>query len=415
MRFHELFEYHRKNSAKKWKTALGEISSNTDPEETLKEIEKGDPTDDKTYIQWIISQLRENPVLINDMGHIHDLLKSYEYYKLRLPKEQQDIYKLNYQQVFDIIDKIDNPEVDFENTEEIDLNITGVNQNEYRVLYNGPLGKLYVPKTENAACILGSGTKWCTAATSSNNAFSDYAEQGKLYYWRDATGKYAFHFENLEFVDEQNIDIDWDILKNWHNHRVLKEMFKEGEKRLGFNILNNSLNDTQILNYFLNYVIKAMDERLAKHPENIFLNQADIYDIIKYVKKYPESANVADSIILNIGSLSDAITYNEKARKNERWSELEKMILSKYKKGNNIYFLYAEEDYLKDVIKKRWPEFEQVLLRSIEKRLAHRKTTNLLMQSATKYAKDILGIKLSQWKEFVDLLKKYNFELPEGY
>ena len=43
MRFHELFEYHRKNSAKKWKTALAEISPTTDPEETLKEIEKAIP------------------------------------------------------------------------------------------------------------------------------------------------------------------------------------------------------------------------------------------------------------------------------------------------------------------------------------------------------------------------------------
>ena len=413
MRFHELFEYHRKNSAKKWKTALAEISSNTDPEETLKEIEKGDPTDNKTYIQWIISQLRENPVLINDMNHMYDLLKSYEYYKLRLPKEQQDIYKLNYQQVFDIIDKIDNPEVDFENTKEIDLNITGVNQNEYGVIYDGPLGRLVVPKTKNAACILGSGTKWCTAATSSNNAFSDYAEQGKLYYWRDATGKYAFHFENLEFKDIQDIDIDWDILKDWrNNHRVLKHLFKEGEKRLGFDILNNSLNNTQILNYFVNYTFDVMDERLAKDPENIFLNHVKINYVIKYVRKYPESANVVESIILNKESFYDVNTYNKIVRKNERWPGLEKIMLNKQAEYNISAIMI---DYAENIIKGRWPEFEEIILGSLEKRLARKKTINFLMQSTERYVKDIIGIKLSQWKELMKVLKKHDYELPKEY
>ena len=448
MRFHELFEYHRKNSAKKWKTALAKISPNTDPEEILKKIEKGDPTDNKTYIQWIISQLRENPVLINDMGHIHDLLKSYEYYKLRLPKEQQDIYKLTYQQVFDIIDKIDNPEVDFENTEEIDLNINGVNQNEYNVIYDGPLGRLVVPKTKNAACILGHGTKWCTAATRAGNRFDEYAEKGKLYYWRDKTGKYAFHFEKLEFRDEHNKDIDWDILKDWrNNHSVLEHLFKKGEKHLATGISAGSLDHNYLLGYFHIYALKVMDERLSKNPENIFLKYADIDDIRKYVRKYPESANVAESIILNKLSSYDAIMYNTLARKNERWPEYEKIMLSKFKNGNindllhheAYYIRYAikerwsefeeiilgrlsEDDissiiikYVKTIIKEKWPEFEQVLLGSIEKRLARKKSIYFLMQSATKYAKDILGIKLSQWKELMKVLKEYDYELPNAF
>ena len=412
MRFRDLLEYNRKNSAKIRSKILIAIAPDSDPEETLKVIEKGDPTKNKRYIPWIISQIGNNFNLLKHMIQMRELLRLYEYYKPRLPEEQQDIYKLNYQQVFDIIDKIDNPEVDFENTKEIDLNINGVNQNEYSVIYDGPLGRLVVPKTKNAACVLGHGTKWCTAATSSNNAFSDYAEQGNLYYWRDKTGKYAFHFENLEFVDEQNINIDWDILKNWHNHRVLKQMFKVGEKRLGVNILNNSLNDTHILNYFVNYVLNVMYERLAKRPENIFLNHVYIDHVMKYVTKYPESANIAENAVLNREWLYDAFTYNKILRKNERWPELEKIMLNKQAE----YDISANMiEYVKTIIKERWPEIEQVLLRLIEKRLARNKGIAGLIHSTAIYAKDILGIKLSQWKEFMNILKKHDYELPDKF
>ena len=363
MRFHELFEYHRKNSAKKWKTALAKISPNTDPEEILKKIEKGDPTDDKTYMQWIISQLRENPVLINDMGHIHDLLKSYEYYKLRLPKEHKRIDQLNYQRVFDIIDKIDNPEVDFENTKEIDLNITGVNQNEYNVIYDGPLGRLVVLKTKNASCGFGRGTKWCIAATSSNNAFNVYAKQGKLYYWRDNTGKYVFHFENVEFKDIQDIDIDWDILKDWrNNHSVLKHLFKEGEKRLGLNEDN--------IPRAIKYITHLMDGERNINLEKILLKHFTNFDpVLEYIT----------TII------------------RERWPELEEILLNNY--GN--YDIHIVSNYMKEVIKGSWPELEKRILTKYD-------SIYDTIVIATDYASEIIG---GKWLTLEKLILKATEEL----
>ena len=233
-------------------------------------------------MQWIISHLRENPILINDMGHIHDLLKSYEYYKLRLPEEQQDIYKLNYQQVFDIIDKIDNPEVDFENTKETDLNINGVNQDEYGVIYDGPLGRLVVLKTKNASCGFGRGTKWCIAATIYFNSFETYTIDGPMYVWITKDGKYAFQLESIVFTDKYNEQIDWDIIKNWrNNHPVLSKLFRKCEKTFG--------NDYQTLKIrnLVNYGIYVLDkERLSKHAEKLIFTQGNKADVIKYNKHH---------------------------------------------------------------------------------------------------------------------------------
>jgi hypothetical protein len=77
-----------------------------------------------------------------------------------------------------------------------------------KVLYNGPLGQLAVPETEEASCELGRGTKWCTAAEK-NNMFDQYSDKGPLYVWRDKNGeKYQFHFETAQFMDAKDHTID---------------------------------------------------------------------------------------------------------------------------------------------------------------------------------------------------------------
>lgn len=64
------------------------------------------------------------------------------------------------------------------------------------------------PNTRAAACELGRGTEWCTAATQSDNAFWQYAPDGPLYVIvTDKHGKYQFHFDSGQFMDVHDVPL----------------------------------------------------------------------------------------------------------------------------------------------------------------------------------------------------------------
>ena len=64
------------------------------------------------------------------------------------------------------------------------------------------------PNTRAAACELGRGTEWCTAATQSDNAFWQYAPMGPLYVIvTDKHGKYQFHFDSGQFMDVHDVPL----------------------------------------------------------------------------------------------------------------------------------------------------------------------------------------------------------------
>jgi ankyrin repeat protein len=86
-------------------------------------------------------------------------------------------------------------------------------QQELQLIYDGNEIKVYMPTTEAAACHVGQGTKWCTAATEGDNMFSHYNAKGPLYvvqpkYPLHDGEKYQLHFETNQYMDERDHEID---------------------------------------------------------------------------------------------------------------------------------------------------------------------------------------------------------------
>ena len=80
---------------------------------------------------------------------------------------------------------------------------------QIETVYDGPAGKVLIPKTEAASCYLGQGTRWCTAATKTRNQFEAYNKKGPLLVVIPAspkhTGeKYQFHFHSGEVHNEED-------------------------------------------------------------------------------------------------------------------------------------------------------------------------------------------------------------------
>lgn len=76
------------------------------------------------------------------------------------------------------------------------------------LVFEGKTIKIYHPKTQEAACYIGQGTKWCTASTKGKNMFDHYNKEGPLYVIQPIKGrdreKYQIHFEMKQFMNEQD-------------------------------------------------------------------------------------------------------------------------------------------------------------------------------------------------------------------
>jgi len=91
-----------------------------------------------------------------------------------------------------------------------------------------------IPNTEEAACYVGSGTQWCTAATNAENYFWEYRLDGPIYVvLTDKLGKYQFHFESAQYMDEKDRPIgNTGVLQKLvSNYPELQEAFKEKAKQ----------------------------------------------------------------------------------------------------------------------------------------------------------------------------------------
>jgi len=98
-------------------------------------------------------------------------------------------------------------------------------QDNYETVMSKNGVTVYIPRTEGASCKLGAGTKWCTAATKSQNMFDKYTKQDgvTLYYIHTKhDGKYAVavypNTSKREIYDEED---------NMMNSRDLREILSD--------------------------------------------------------------------------------------------------------------------------------------------------------------------------------------------
>lgn len=71
---------------------------------------------------------------------------------------------------------------------------------------------VWIPQNKEGACILGLGTKWCTASTSAANMFSSYTRNGDpliVIQDRQSKAKYQYQASSGEFMDETNDMLTW--------------------------------------------------------------------------------------------------------------------------------------------------------------------------------------------------------------
>lgn len=199
-------------------------------EQVIEVLERIDPTPHKQYVPWLAKQYISGQFRTEDEGRIQDTLVNFTKLKSRLPVEQRDIGRFDFYKLDKLVDELINPELSTKQTQ-TSTDGTFPVVPDSQVLYNGPMGQLSIPETEEASCELGSGTKWCTASHG-RNMYKHYAEKGPLYIWRDKSGdKFQFHFKTGQFMDAHDIPIDHKLFTYFRTkHPVLKKLFAQQEE-----------------------------------------------------------------------------------------------------------------------------------------------------------------------------------------
>lgn len=107
---------------------------------------------------------------------------------------------------------------------------TAVNKaaNDAYFIYEDDIWKVVIPKSYEASCYWGQGTEWCTATRETDEWYKYYSKQGPLFININKQNgeKYQFHFESEQFMDKDDISIDYPILDNINASENLKEFYK---------------------------------------------------------------------------------------------------------------------------------------------------------------------------------------------
>lgn len=248
------------------------------------------------FLQWIVNQYIAEKFMIEDLPSLVNTMKEFLRVKAKLDKRDLNQYD-------DIIEveKAVEPHADIEI-------VSGKQEskNEKEQLFkDGDAVEVYrddklliqIPKTKNAACILGKGTRWCTSATE-HNMFDYYSKNGPLYIVHIDKKKFQFHFETGQFANEE--DRMQDILKLVQRYPELRGKFPAKE-------------------------INASKDR---YPKNVFLlKKPKIEDVHKVLEKEPHAILAIDNPSTELKVFS--VLQKPKLFDDLRWKNSELMELLK--------------------------------------------------------------------------------------
>jgi len=332
----------------------------------LSKLEAMDPTRNQQYVTWLARQYIAGQFKMEDLAQVKKTLADYTKLKPRLNSDRRDINRLDYHSVVSMVEDILNPEVGLDT----DAGDTFPVIKDAQVLYNGPLGQLAQPQTEAASCELGSGTKWCTAATESENMYEHYIENGVLTVWRDRNGqKYQFFIPNpgskqeYEFTDSRNRAIPDAQLEEFRQHHpVLRQWFRQVEQQI--------MRSPEAIE---RYAREALKRRWPEAEPQLLESPVVAVTYAKWViqGRWPE----AESSISE--DPAAAVKYAETVIEG-RWPEAESSIIKDAQAAAHYarYVLrgrwkQAESEIIKDakaameysaaVLRRRWPEAEDVI------------------------------------------------------
>lgn len=201
-----LSEGRAKNIIDKWSNFYpnpedrGPMKEEDEWEDVVKKHQESDPSGNQKYLDYMLSQVVNSwadelrrydydgyddlPSLHSWDSEIIDVVKKFHDYTERNLIKDKDIYNPKYKDLTVLKHAVMEAELKAkELAKERELK-AGVDR-----LYEDTRWKLLVPKTHQASCHYGAGTKWCTTSKDTDSYFKTYTTNAVLFYILDKTRK----------------------------------------------------------------------------------------------------------------------------------------------------------------------------------------------------------------------------------
>jgi hypothetical protein len=167
-----------------------------------------DPTTKKIYTQWMLNSYLKDEVKAEDLYKCRNDLIIFDKFKNKL--QIKDINKYTPRSLYQAVKDLDPQSAASNRQQKQQIKTEGAD-----VVMKGPDCTILKLKTKEAACYYGKGTRWCTAADKSENAFNKLNKHGPIYVAMCDDGrKFQIQIATWQFMDEQDDRFDIRIIRN---------------------------------------------------------------------------------------------------------------------------------------------------------------------------------------------------------
>lgn len=241
----------------------------------FEQILESDPTKNKEFSEWLIKIWLDGELKLEDLYKATEYLTTYYKIRNKLSGDDKNIYATstsqepytdNYQgksttkyrekktlkigslqELFKIIKPHQDQGNDLTTNEKLE---------KETLVGETPDWKIYIPKTYEQSCILGSGTEWCTATGKTDQYYKhyttgDYADDLIIFVnKKNKKEKYQLHIFSAQFMDTEDNAVDMDVF--FPNHLDLAIWLMDNEKlkgTQGYSIIFNDSTGTLFSRY----------------------------------------------------------------------------------------------------------------------------------------------------------------------
>ena len=196
-----------------------------------------------------------NTFKLEDDAQIMYALTQFHRMKPQLPVNQRDINRFkSFYRFEDFVDGVTDSSYAPDETEQNEI----LNREDVEVIYNGPLGTVTIPKSKEASCLLGKGTKWCTAGREADAYFGSYSSRGDLIIYNEKPGnqKYQLHvtMSGLQIMDSRDRNVSYEKRREFiSKHPVISPLIQQKKDEIFQNAMQQDFpqgtNRIQMLGY----------------------------------------------------------------------------------------------------------------------------------------------------------------------
>jgi len=185
-------------------------------QEYLAKLLSFDPTPKKIYRNWLIDKFNKKQIRLEDKSKIIEELTLFD--ELRKTRKGLDIGQLTMTEFRELV-TTETPTLSESAKERAHIQELESN-GDIEVLLRSKEATIKIPHTHEASCILGRGTKWCTAGRDDEETFEHYRGIGNLYIVTIGSDKYQLHFESKQYMDAMDVECSSEQIK------ILLELMK---------------------------------------------------------------------------------------------------------------------------------------------------------------------------------------------